>query len=166
MAEAQIRIAVEGARQVSADLGTVSSSVNRVENTVSESSRGLVSDLRRVTSGFSGVGDSMRELGDENTRTEAGFGMLKGAVAALGVTLSIDFFKDFINDTIETTAALKNMAAASGITGAQLSALTEIGEISGTGADKIVESMNIITEGMKGADASSDGVAAALKTLE
>lgn len=125
----------------------------------------LKTDLESAAQGFEKLRGMMNSLHNEATRTQAGMNLLKGAILALGVELSISYFKNLISSAIESTAQLKRLSQETGVSGNALSALAGIGKMSGTSIDTITAAMNKLSKGMAGADEDSKGAAVAIKAL-
>lgn len=89
-------------------------------------------------------------------------GTIVGAIAA---GLSINAFKNLIAGTIETNAALNDMAIQANTTVEALSGLAEIGRYSDVGAEQITASMNKLTKNLASASEESKGAGRAVQAL-
>lgn len=121
-----IKLAMEGASVVGADIGSVRA--------------------------------SMDELGGASSK-------LKELLGVLGVTLSVVGFASMIEGVIHSAAELEGLATQAGVTGEALSALVQVGKLSGTSAEDIASAINKMQKAMTGAAEDTGKAADALSSL-
>ena len=104
------------------------------------------------------VGDAMGKI--ENVVETA-----KKALIGLVAVSSVMKFSEMIQGTIEGAAKLDGLAKQAGVSGEALSALTQVGKLSGTSAEDIADSVNKMQKAMQTSSEGTGKAGDALKRL-
>lgn len=122
----------------------------------------LLADLARLKKDM----DAAKGLVGDATRDMQRYAdMAKTALGAVGAGLSAVAFKDLVQQGIDAMDVLNDMAIATGVTVETLSALRDIGRMSGTSLESLTGAMAKLARNMSTADEESLGAAQALKAL-
>ena len=92
-------------------------------------------------------------------------GVARTAFAVVIVTTSVAALRDFVTQTLETSAALQGLAEQTGASATALSGFAPVATISGTAMDAIGGSLAKLSKGLAGVDDETAGATKALQFL-
>lgn len=129
-------------------MGTVNTTVERVVlETVDQGSAAL----KQAQTGWAGLRSNIDSV--------------KGALAAVGVTLGAGAMVALYKDVLAATSALDDMSESTGSSVENLSALQRVAHVAGADFGFVTDSMGRMVKGLKGADEEGQAAAHALKFL-
>lgn len=108
-----------------------------------------------------GIGQVNTALGNLRTGADA----VKGALAAIGVTLGAGAMAAYAIEVVKATAALGNLAQATGASVENLSRLQTVAKVGGHDFDGVSAAIGTLIKNLKGADTEGEAAARALESL-
>jgi hypothetical protein len=122
----------------------------------------MLADLARLRADMN---DAKTVVGNATQEMQRMADFAGKALGAIGVGFSLNAFKNMVTGFIDAAEALHDLSLQTGATVESLSAMQEIGRLTGTSAETIGGAMNKLAKNMSVANEESKGTAQAIKAL-
>lgn len=122
----------------------------------------LMADIADVQRKFAEVEQMAQSM---SKRIELAAGIATKALGLLGIGMSVNWAKNMVMGSIESAAALNDLAIQAGVTVESLSGLAAIGKYSGQNAESIAAAMNKMTRSLSSVTEEGKGAGFALQAM-
>lgn len=119
----------------------------------------------QVQAGLQQLGAAMQQVGVSADSIKGAIGGVSGALTALVGVATVGGFAALVKGSIDSAAALNDLAIQSGASVEALSGLASVGKLSGQSAESIASAMNKLARNMAGATEESKGTGKALEAI-
>ena len=119
----------------------------------------------QVQAGLQAIGGALDKVGVSADSIKGAVGGLSGVLTSLVGVATVGGFAALVKGSIDSAAALNDLAIQSGASVEALSGLASVGKLSGQSADSIAVAMNRLAKNMAGATEESKGTGKALEAI-